>query len=258
MAEYAPEYYEQYRKAQASHWWFRGREAVLQAIVPPVVQLPPGHLVIDVGSGPGGPTPAVFPNQHITAVDLSLSALKAYSAAATRIVADGARLPFAVGSVQVVCAFDVLEHIENDIGALRNWRQMLATNGWLVITVPAYEALWSRHDEANRHQRRYRASILRRRLEQAGFDVVRLTYFNTVLLPAIAAVRWADRKDDGSGRGDGAPVSAHAGQLDFTRRFPLWVERCCEAAFRFERQWLTRWTLPAGVSICAIARRQTL
>jgi trans-aconitate methyltransferase len=249
MAQYAPNYYDAYRKAQATHWWFRGREVVLQALLEKHVGGLQSSMVVDVGCGPGGPTAALFPTHPILAVDLDASVLRANTFAHLRAVADVARVPLKPTSARILCAFDILEHLQDDVGALRNWHDALAPGALLVVTVPAYEALWSHHDDVNGHCRRYRASVLKARMQDAGFDVVNVTYFNTVLLPPIALMRWVQRLMP-------RRVESSSDETDFRYRLPRAIESCLLALFSVERHWLRRWTLPAGVSICAIARRR--
>lgn len=255
MAEQSEQYYRHYLEAARSHWWFRGREQVLQAVIRPLVRLAPGTLIIDVGSGPGGPTRALFPEGRIVAIDVSPMALAAYPGGAQRVVGDGTQVPCQTARASVVCAFDVLEHLDDDREALRNWHRVLVPGGWLLLTVPAYPFLWSRHDVANGHRRRYDASSLRRRLTAAGFTVVRLTYFNSLLLPAIALVRWARRLERQVGR-DEAPQPVV--ELDCQVKLPRWLERCCEGALQCEAAWLRGHRLPAGVSLCAVAQHAAL
>jgi trans-aconitate methyltransferase len=248
MVQYAASYYDAYREAQSTHWWFRGREAVLQTLLQTHIDGSDRSMVVDVGCGPGGPTAAVFPSHPILAIDMDPSVLLANRSARLRLVADVSRVPLKPRSARVLCAFDILEHLQDDVGALRNWREALAPDAMLVVTVPAYQALWSPHDDANGHCRRYRASLLRQRLEEAGFAVTTITYFNTVLLPAIAVMRWwqrlvPDRAD------------SRSPEMDFRHRLPAGIEWCLLALFRLERHWVRRWRLPAGVAICAIARR---
>jgi SAM-dependent methyltransferase len=232
MAELSQRYYQQYIEAAESHWWFRGRERVLVSVAAAAAGLRPGSVIVDVGSGPGGPARTIFPEARIVAVDVSTTVLQAHARADERIAADASWLPLRSASVQAICAFDVLEHLDDDRAALEEWRRALAPGGWLMLTVPAYEQLWSAHDEVNGHRRRYRAGGLRRLLTSAGFAVARLTYFNTLLLPGIAMVRW---------------------ELDCQKRMPGWLERWCEGALRLEARWLRGRGLPTGVSLCAVA-----
>ena len=251
MPELSTAYYAQYIEAARSHWWFRGRERVVQSVARPLVQ----HLrmlVVDVGSGPGGPARAVFPDARIVAMDVSLMPLRANTSADERVVGDAARVPCRTGSLAALCAFDVLEHLEDDMGALREWHRVLRPGGWLVLTVPAYQALWSAHDDLNGHRRRYRRRALQRLLSDTGFLVRRLTYFSTILLPAVALVRWTQRLL--KSRRPQEVSSSGLGELDFQQRFPRWLERCFEGAFQLEAMWLRRHTLPAGVSICAVVQ----
>ena len=185
------------------------------------------------------------------AVDRSPVPLQAHARAEGRLVGDATQLPCRSKSLDVICAFDVLEHLDDDLGALREWRRVLALGGWLVLTVPAYAQLWSRHDEVNGHRRRYRAPELRARLVACGFSVARVTYFNTILLPGIALLRWAQRFVPSP---PAVRSAMPCGELDFQQRFPRWLERCCEAALQLEAWWLRRHTLPMGVSICVIAQ----
>mgnify|MGYP001607227991 CR=1 FL=1 len=244
-------YYEQYLTAQRTHWWFRGRERILQALVRSVMGAQAGLRVADVGSGPGGPARKLFPEAWLAAFDLSLQPLSAYVEADEHVAADATQMPCHARSFDVVCAFDVLEHLDEDRRALQEWRRILAPTGLLLLTVPAYRALWSAHDVANAHRRRYRLGPLRTLLGEAGFVIERLTYFNTFLLPGVVLIRGLERvwKRSCADHGETA-----YGELDFQERFPQWIERCCEAMLASEAGWLRSRSFPAGVSIGAIAR----
>lgn len=251
MTGLSPHYYEQYREALRSHWWFRGRKQVLDSLVSPIVPRQAVRCVADLGSGPGGPARTLFPHAWLVAFDLSMQPLDAYMGADGRVVADAANVPCRSGNFEVVCAFDILEHVDDDRGALQEWRRIVMPSGWLVLTVPAYQALWSAHDDANAHRRRYHAHRLQQLLREAGFRVVRLTYFNTLLLPGVAIVRWTERLFRGMNRNG---HEASTGELDFQKRFPWWLERCCEGVLALEARWLRHASLPVGVSIGVVAR----
>ena len=142
----------------------------------------------------------------------------------------------------VVAAFDVLEHIADDVGALRRIGESLAPEGVLVVTVPAYAWLWSRHDELSHHVRRYRRRDLRAALEAGGYDVERATYFNAALFPVAAAVRLVHR------------YVTHRQDTDDFSLPPRPVNELLAKVFAAERLPLRHADLPFGVSVLALAR----
>ena len=105
-------------------------------------------------------------------------------------------LPFPDSSFHLVTCLDVIEHIRDDQRALRELFRVTRPGGHLLVTVPAYQALWSAHDERNEHQRRYRRGSLRAVAAAAGWQLVRDTHFNSLLLAPAAAVRLAGRVRD--------------------------------------------------------------
>jgi SAM-dependent methyltransferase len=149
-------------------------------------------------------------------------------------------VPLEAGRWDAVCLFDVLEHVADDAGALAACRRLLAPGGRLIVTVPAYAWLWSRHDELLGHRRRYTTGSLRAVALAAGFAVERLTYFNTLLAPPIMAVRLARTALRRQGHDLGRPA-------------PL-VNRLLARAFAAEARLLRRVSLPFGISVLLIAR----
>jgi hypothetical protein len=140
--------------------------------------------------------------------------------------------------------FDVLEHIQDDAGALQIVRRKLRPGGRIVLSAPAYNWLWGQQDIVNQHCRRYTLRTLGDRLQAANFTIERMTYFNTFLFPPIAAVRLVARL---TGR---QPVEAG----DFA-----YVSRPSNAAlftlFASERVFLRYFNFPFGVSVFAAARK---
>jgi SAM-dependent methyltransferase len=102
-------------------------------------------------------------------------------------------MPFPADSFDLAASLDVIEHLEDDLGALRELRRTVAPGGALLVTVPAYQWLWSGHDEINHHHRRYTRASLQQVAEQAGWEQVRTTYFNSLLLPVAILLRLLDR-----------------------------------------------------------------
>jgi len=155
------------------------------------------------------------------------------------------RLPFEGESFDLVTALDVVEHIDDDMGALREMRRVLKPGGMLLLTVPAYRFLWGRQDEINLHKRRYVAREVRSRLSAAGFEIRRLSYMNSILFPGIASMRLVRH------------ILPPPKELtsDFAVPAPGPLNRVLAAVFGSERYVLSRLDIPFGVSILALATR---
>lgn len=228
-----------------THWWFTGRRAVIREVLRR--QLPAGHRrVLDVGCGTGGMLVMLRDFGEVEGIDASDDAL---AFARTRV---GPDVPLSRGQLpdgipegkkwDLITAFDVIEHIDDPVTSLHAVRRALTPDGHLVVTVPAYQFLWSRHDELNHHRRRYTLPLLREHLEAGGFRVTWSSYFNSFLFPPIAAVRLSQKlmpsRDTGS---------------DFTEAGPT-VNRVLDFVFSSERFVVSRGRFPFGVSILAVAR----
>ena len=235
-----PAYAAVHAEEDRAHWWFQGRRAILLA---ELARLLPGggRRVAEIGCGSGGLLEALKGLGTAVGVEMD-PALRGIARARGLDVRAGSLpddIPLEAGRWDAACLFDVLEHVTDEAGALRACRRLLAPGGRLVVTVPAYAWLWSRHDELLGHRRRYTAGSLRAVVEAAGFAVDRVTYFNTLLAPPIMAmriVRAALRR------------STH----DLERPAPL-VNRLLARAFGAEATLLRFVSLPFGISIFLVA-----
>ncbi|HKC06003.1 MAG TPA: class I SAM-dependent methyltransferase [Methylomirabilota bacterium] len=236
-----PAYAAVHAEEDRAHWWFLGRRAVILAEM--TRRLPArGVRLAELGCGSGGMLEAL--GRFGTAVGVEMyPALRARARERGLDVRAGAlpdAIPLEPGRWDAVCLFDVLEHVDDEAGALAACRRLLAPGGRLFVTVPAYAWLWSRHDELLGHRRRYTARALRRAAERGGYTVERLTYFNTLLAPPIMAVRLAR-----------AALRRPGHDLD--RPAPL-LNRALAACFSSEAR-LLRWVSPPfGISILLAAR----
>ena len=185
-----PAYEERYLAIEETQWWCKARrEMVLQLIRQSTPSVESRVLEIGCSGGVLLQQLAGSGYANVYGIDISEAAVNAAHARGLENVSvfDASTLPFPDESFDLVVASDVLEHIEKAIGALRDWRRVLAPAGKLIVFVPAFRFLWSSHDEANRHFRRYSGRQLRAELAQAGFKVERLSYWNALLtLPGIA------------------------------------------------------------------------
>ncbi len=231
-------------ETENEHWWFCGRRAIVDAVLS-TLDLPPRAAIVEIGAGTGGNLDMLEKYGDVTAVEMSEVARQIVRERTGREVLDG-YLPHAIplqhASADLVCLFDVLEHVEQDEQSLSAIHKMLQPGGRLLLTVPAHQWMWSAHDESLHHFRRYSRNGLRGRLEAAGFVVERLTYTNAALFPVAALARLADRL-----RGSRKP-SGHDTP-------PPALNAAMKAVFSSERLILPHFDLPAGVSLLAVCRR---
>jgi SAM-dependent methyltransferase len=188
------DYERQTHQAEDRHWWYRGRRTVLDGVIAGLV-LPTPARVLDAGCGSGRNMIELTHLGSVTGIELSETsvALARKRDAGEVISGSVLEMPFPDDSFDLAVSLDVIEHLEDDLGALRELRRAVAPGGALLVTVPAYQWLWSGHDEINHHHRRYTRRSLQRVAEQAGWRQLRTTYFNSLLLPVAIVLRVLDR-----------------------------------------------------------------
>jgi SAM-dependent methyltransferase len=229
--------------ADERHWWFRGRRRVLRAAIDRL-PIAPDARVLDAGCGSGRMLDELTRYGQVCGVDLSAEAVAASRRRGHEVVRAAIEaMPFRDGAFDLVTCLDVLEHTPDDRVALAELCRVTRPGGLLIASVPAYQGLWSWHDEANRHFRRYNRSRLRALAWSAGWDVVTDTHFNSLLLAPAAAVRIAQRHR-----------ATHAGSdLALT---PPALDRLLELPLRLESRFVAAGgRLPAGLSLLAVLRR---
>jgi SAM-dependent methyltransferase len=189
----------QTHRAEDRHWWFRGRRRVLNKVISGL-ELQRGARILDAGCGSGRNMLELARYGEVTGIELSDIAIDAARARGVGEVVSGSviDMPFADGSFDLAVCLDVIEHLENDRRALRELRRVVAPDGVLVVTVPAYQWLWSTHDTVNHHYRRYRQTTLLQAARESGWACAHATYFNSLLLPVAIAVRLLERARSGS------------------------------------------------------------
>jgi SAM-dependent methyltransferase len=188
------DYEHQTHLAEDRHWWYRGRRTVLDGVIAGL-GLPVDPRILDAGCGSGRFMVELAKLGTVTGVELSDTSVALARERRLGEVVSGSvlEMPFADGSFDLAVSLDVIEHLEDDLAALRELRRTVAPGGALLVTVPAYQWLWSGHDEINHHHRRYTRRSLQRVAEQAGWHQVRTTYFNSLLLPVAILLRVLDR-----------------------------------------------------------------
>ncbi len=235
--------YREHYEAENRHWWFRGRWAVVEALLART-PLPPVSRILDAGCGTGGNLERYARIGDATGVDPSPEAVRYCHERGLKSVRQAGleELPFEDASFDLIASTDVLEHIAAETEALREMWRVAAPDGTLLLTVPAYMWLWSEEDVRLHHQRRYTRQRLCQAVERAGWKPRIATYFNSMLLPPIAVARSLPRR---SGN-DRADLDRTPSILDGPLSLPMRLEA------RLIRAGLE---LPAGVSIGMVCRK---
>ena len=246
-----PHYYETYYQHETRHWWFRWRYDLIARVIealPPTEHRP---LLLDAGCGTGQMLQHLQQYGDAIGLDVSAGALAYARSRGTSDLVLGtvAHPPFPPDSFDRVFVLDVIEHIDDDLAMLRGLQALVKPGGYLVATVPAYPSLWSDHDRINRHRRRYMAPQMASILREAGFEMTRVSYCNTLLFPVVYPLR----------RILGA-VQRHRNVVDHDLESDLHdhgalVNEALFRLLRFENRLTRHWNPPFGVSILAVARK---
>jgi SAM-dependent methyltransferase len=243
-----PAEYERMAAIEGEHWWWRARREIIAETIERYVP-PAGNgerQVVEVGCGTGGNLPMLARFGRVLAAEhepLALSHVRRQHGDRFEILPHKIPEPLP-RRFDLLAMLDVLEHVEDDSGALVWVSEQLAPGGLAVITVPAFRFLWSELDGAVHHFRRYRPSTLRA-LVPPSLEVLHLTCYNSVLFPPIAGVRLAQRLLPKKKRSAGE-------QLGLPPRAVNWL---FYRLFRMERHVAPRLSVPFGVSVLAVLRR---
>ncbi|HET9335701.1 MAG TPA: class I SAM-dependent methyltransferase [Sphingomicrobium sp.] len=236
--------YEQMAQLDGAHWWFTARRRILDGVIERHVRPPKGARILELGAGTGHNLAMLSRFGKVEASELDPVARELASERLGRPAVEAA-LPdlsmFPADSYDMIALLDVLEHVPDDKGSLAAIRDRLKPGGALLLTVPINPWMWSAHDVAHHHHRRYRKQEIRRLAEAAGYEIELLSPFNSLLFPPIAAVRLLGKlthKDDSDDAMPSAPVN-----------------KILDTVFGLERQLIGRVPMPFGVSLIAVLRR---
>jgi SAM-dependent methyltransferase len=230
---------------ESSYWWYVARRALVVELLEDEILRGGGTRILDVGCGTGANLGAFDRVGLASGIDASMDALHFCASRGIGNIAQSAveELPFAHRTFDVVTALDVLEHTDDDLHALREIHRVCNAGGLFIATVPAYGFLWSEHDEALKHRRRYTAHELRNKLTITGFEVVRTSYFiSTLFFPILALRIW-----------QGLRKSSTNPRTSLVM-LPRWINSSLVGLLGMERRLFQRMNLPFGVSIVALAR----
>ena len=240
--------YDELFKVEEVHWWFVARRSIVKHLLSKYLSFDLSSRQIkiaDLGCGCGANLIEYNKSYSVTGMDPSLDAVK-YCQKRGIAIQQGA-LPhnctLPVNSFHAVLMLDVLEHIEEDEEALGKTYELLNNDGIIVLTVPAYQWLYTKRDEFHHHKRRYSKKQLDQILRKAGFKRVLLSYYNFWLFPCVALVRMIGKM---------LGLDRSGCDVKVPNRF---INRIVQIIFESERLFLPVPGLPFGVSLVAVYKK---
>ena len=244
------QHYFEIHNAELTHWWYCARRQIVANLITKLATTNRPLQIADIGCGTGASFAMLTRFGWTVGIDFSPLALS-FSRTHGHLQLAAAALPsrpFQSDSFDIVCALDVIEHIENDADAMRELLRICKPNGLVILTVPAYQWLWSSHDDLNEHKRRYTRPQIQALLKDLPMTVERLSYMNILLAPPVIFYRQIKRLSQCFCKPN-KPIRSD----DFLPpRLLNWILR---KVFAIEASWLTHHSLPFGTSvICAVRK----
>ncbi|RYD03376.1 hypothetical protein N752_20180 [Desulforamulus aquiferis] len=170
---------------ERNHWWYKGRREIITKLLAPY--LSSDLHILDAGCGAGGTMEAMSKYGSVLGIDISDEMVehcqKVGLPASCHSIME---LPFKNDTFDIILCLDVLEHLPDEIKALEELKRVVRPGGVIAISVPAFSWLWGKHDDLNEHFRRYNYGMLEKVVQKVGLSIERTTYFNFLLLPAVA------------------------------------------------------------------------
>lgn len=178
---------------EQSHWWFKGKQDLLKQNLRKLkTKSSENKKILDIGAGTGIVLKILKDFGVIFGIEHSRQAIKYLKERRLKqiICADANQsLPFRNGTFDIITCLDVLEHLENDVGLLKEMIRISKPGGCILVAVPAFKIFWSPHDVALHHKRRYTRRNILETIKELNCQVVKSTYYNTFLSLPILAVR---------------------------------------------------------------------
>ncbi|MCL6477966.1 MAG: class I SAM-dependent methyltransferase [Peptococcaceae bacterium] len=232
---------------ESDHWWFSGRRNIIDTAIRSFVKLNQGAKILDVGCGTGGNLSLLSQFGCVSGLEMDAGAVEMAKERGLGQIYKGeipGPLPFEENSFDLIVMLDVLEHIEDDGEAIRYLVEYLKPNGYLLITVPAHSFLWSNHDRAHHHLRRYTRPQLVEKLRESRLDIIYSSYFNVWLFPMILLIRTIKNK-----------LIKSKDNCDLS--MPKYcINKILAAIFSSEKYFIKKnYRFPVGVSIIACGKK---
>lgn len=237
-----PEAYTEMDNIESTHWWFRARRLILVDILEKM-NLPKDAKILEIGCGTGGNLDMLSNFGEVSALEMDKNAINIASKKTNNLynIKLGycpEQLLFEEKQFDLICMFDVLEHIDDDEKTLVELKKLLKSNGKIFITVPSYKWLFGAHDKFLHHKRRYSKTRLKQLIPNE-LNILNISYFNTFLFPIAALVRLKDK--------------LFHSNISSTTNIPSnIINKILETIFSSERYLLNYCNLPFGLSLYCV------
>ncbi|MBL1141660.1 MAG: class I SAM-dependent methyltransferase [Proteobacteria bacterium] len=239
------ELFDEMYKVESRHWWFVARRKIIGNVIEQL-RLEKNSSILDAGCGNGDNLEMLSRYGDVMAMEREENALQKAQARNIGNVFKGELPSHIHADIQkdkdLIVLLDVLEHIDDDAGSLEALGNYMNDNGSLVLTVPAYQFLWTSHDEQHHHKRRYTVTQLKTLIENNGWNVSYISYFNTLLFP-LALIDRIKQKWFSSGENEGLKMPSTC------------INAIFEKIFSFESRFIGKIAFPFGLSIIAVAKK---
>jgi len=242
-----PELFEHYNKIEENYWWFVGmRDIFMRSIKGLYGQNKTDLRILDTGCGTGMTAMGLEGLGDVSGLDVEPKALEYCRNRGLKklVCAEGDRTPFKNDTFDLITSLSVIEHIDEDAGFVREMNRICKDNGRVVFSTSAFDFLWSKHDVANRHKRRYTKKYLREIITK-HFTIEKITYTNCILFPVI----WLGIKMSNLSKND---LNSNRGGF---YNIPKSLNKLLILVLKLEALLLQKINFPFGISLLCIAKK---
>jgi dolichyl-phosphate beta-glucosyltransferase len=238
-----PDEYKFMYEMEETHWWFVSHRHLAMRLIESLNLK--GPTILDVGAGTGGKIQSFKKLGDAHGIDVSEKAIEFCLKRGLENVTlcPAERIAYSDETFDIIASFDVLEHVSNPSQVLAEFRRVLKSKGHLIISVPAFRFLWSQHDEALCHFRRYEKGEFAYELKEAGFKIDKMSYLFFVSFFVVAPIRLLRR------------LRQSENVCDTTTLPPKFLNRVLISLFQIETTLSMKMGLPFGTTLYAVARK---
>lgn len=241
-------YEEKYHQVEKKQWWFVSRRDIILGQALSILKDKPDSQILEIGCSSGLLTISLEEKGlNVTAIDISPKAVSRAQALGCKNVQvlNGGELLFPDNSFDLIIASDVLEHIEDDANAVRNWKKLLKPGGYAIVYVPAFSFLWSKFDEINCHFKRYRLVELENLFKTNGLSIKRASYWNFSLFLPVYFIRKLSKLLGETEQSASSQINLPSKPINSLLLFLL----------KLEKFWLLKLKFPFGISCFVISQK---